>query len=64
MTANQLMPCPFCGGTNVYLRGEASGWSVVHTCQIIEGVRIDTFKHRNKHDAINAWNRRCFEVEE
>lgn len=59
MTANQLKPCPFCGGTNVYLRGESSGWSVVHTCQDVEGVSISTSKHRRKHDAINAWNRRA-----
>ena len=57
-----LLPCPFCGGTNVKIFGPV-GWhrqfGISHSCSVFFGGSGDfTIGGGTKQDAAKAWNRR------
>lgn len=63
MTAPELKPCPFCGGTNVDVFGPI-GWyrqfGISHSCRTFFGGSGDfTIGAKTKEEAIAAWNTRA-----
>lgn len=62
---DKLLPCPFCGGSNIYADGydHAAGkrWRVV--CLDCMGM-VDSGTEQQKYRAIEAWNRRKGESHE
>lgn len=53
----ELKPCPFCGSKNVIAyKNAALNWMV--KCQEC-GVQQNPYAHKEKNDAIKAWNRRA-----
>jgi len=72
LTLPTLKPCPFCGAGETQMRengrvwggkayGEPSSVSVVHWCVKVDGQpsRVLERVGRDKHSAIEAWNRRA-----
>ena len=61
--STNLLPCPFCGGTNVEVFGPV-GWygffGISHSCRVFYGGSGDfTVGARSKDSAIKDWNTRA-----
>ena len=58
MTAQELKPCPFCGGTDVSLNDATrilGTWNIVHRCSVIGPLKIERY---DKDKVISLWNTR------
>ena len=49
----ELKPCPFCGGTNIFV--EDDGWGWVSYCDVCDANVSDRM---TKKEAIDDWNKR------
>lgn len=59
----QLLPCPFCGWTEIYIepdeRGSGGQWVLpIHVGCCLCGVNIMCVDAETKEDAAEVWNRR------
>ena len=62
--ANELKPCPFCGGDADFLTENFGGkvWVICTDCGVQtakEYTNLIVFGKGGKDRAIDAWNRRC-----
>ena len=49
---DDLRECPFCGSTNVQVRGAFARYVICRDCEAATGL------YDNREDAVKAWNRR------